>query len=125
MKFITRYNLTRKLYNSVVFHLKIKKIDILPFVINTPIDNLNNKKVSQQFDNLDIFRFNDGIYFSDIIIRYFFLWIKYQSAKIECLNSQYFHDEESIKITQKLKVIKDNFSKDNLIFIPHQYGVHW
>ena len=51
--------------------------------------------------------------------------MKYQSAKIEFLNSQCFHGEESIKITQELKMIKNNFSKYNLIFIPHQYGVHW
>ena len=51
--------------------------------------------------------------------------MKYQSANIEFFNSQCFHGEESIKFTQKTKVIKDNFSNYNLIFIPHQYGIHW
>ena len=46
-----------------------EKFDSLPFVINIPIVvNLNNEKVSQQLENLDILRFNDGIYFSDNII---------------------------------------------------------
>ena len=51
--------------------------------------------------------------------------MKYQSAKSEFINSQCLHGEESIKITQILKIIKDHFSKYNLIFMQHQYGVHW
>ena len=88
-----------EIYNKVKLHTKIipfgcfppenAKFDILPFVINTPIiDNLNNEKGFQQLDNLDMLRFNDGICFSDNIVRYFLLWMKYQSVKIEFLNSQ-------------------------------------
>ena len=99
-----------EIYNKVKLHMTIIRfgsflpknanIDILSFVINTPIiDNLNNEKKIQRLDNLDMLRFNDGIYFSDSITRCFLLWMKYQSAKIEFLNSQCFHSEESIKFT--------------------------
>ena len=70
-------------------------------------------------------RFNDGMYFSDNIIQCFFLWIKYQSPKIECLNSQCFHGNDNIKIIQKMIMIIDNFSNYNLMFILYQYSVHW
>ena len=103
-----------------------EKFDILPFVINTPIiNNLNNKKIFQQLEKLNMLRFNDGIYFSDNILRCFLLWMKYQSVKIEFLNSLCFYGEEILKITQKFKMIKDHFLKYNLIFSSHQYGVHW
>ena len=56
-----------EIYNKVKLHMKLipfgsfppenTKIGILLFVINTPIiDNLNNKKVFQQLDNLDMLR---------------------------------------------------------------------
>ena len=44
-------------------------------------------KKFQNLDNLDMLRLNDGIYFSDNIIQCFLLRIKYQSAKIEFLDS--------------------------------------
>ena len=69
-------------------------------------------------------RLNDRIYFSDNIIRCFLLWMKYQSEKIDFFNSQCFHGEGILKISQKLKMIKDNVSKYKLMFIPHQFGVH-
>ena len=80
-----------KIYNKVKLNIKVisfgyfppenDKFDILPFVINTLIvDNLNNKKI-QQLYKLDMLRFNDGIHFSDNIIRRFLLSMKYQSAK--------------------------------------------
>ena len=78
-----------------------------------------------QLDNFDMLCSNDRIYFSDNIIQCLLLWMKYESPKIEIFNSQCFHGEDNIKIVQKTKMIKDNFSKYNLIFIPHQYGVHW
>ena len=55
----------------------------------------------------------------------YFLWMKYQSPTIECVNSQCFHGNDNIKINQKMKMIKDDFSNYNLIFIPNQYSVHW
>ena len=73
-----------EIYNKVILKMKVilfgfcsletENFDILPFVLNnTPIiDNLNNKKVFQNLDNFDMLRFNDGIYFSDNIIRCFF-----------------------------------------------------
>ena len=69
--------------------------------------------------------FNDGIFFSDNIIQCFLLWMKYQSVKIKFLNTQCFHDDDNIKIIQKMKMMNDNFSNYKFIFIPHQYGVHW
>ena len=69
-------------------------------------------------------RLKDGIYFNDNIIRFFSLWMKYQSANIEFNKSQCFHGEGILQITLKLKMIKDNFSNYNLILIPHQFGVH-
>ena len=99
--------------------------------------------------NLGMLRFNDEIYFSDNIIRCFLLWMKYQSSRIEFLNSQCFHGDEILEITEnlksktynnlpklifipyhigvneKLKIIRDNFTKYKLILIPHQLGVHW
>ena len=70
-------------------------IKILPFQIKsikTQIINIqDNKNVHQNYqqylDNIDMLRFNDEIYFSDNIIRCFHLWMKFQSSKIEFLNS--------------------------------------
>ena len=94
-----------EIYNKKKLQIKVKpfgyfppsndNFNILPFGINnieTPIIDIhNNKKVFQNLDNLDMLRLNDGNYFSDNIIRCFLLWMKYQSAKIELLNSQCFH----------------------------------
>ena len=77
-----------EMYNKVKLHMKgipfgcfppeNEKIDIILFVIHTPIiDNLNNEKGFQQLDILDMLRFNNGICFSDNIIRCFLLWMKY------------------------------------------------
>ena len=69
----------------------------LPFQINsikTPIINIqDNKNFFQELDNLDMLRFNNEIYFNDNIIRCFLLWMKYQSSRIEFLNSQCFHGD--------------------------------
>ena len=108
------------------FPPKNENFNILPFRINNTsiIDIHNNNHKIQNLYNLDILRLKDGIYFNDNIIRCFSLWMKYQSANIEFINSQCFHGEEILPITQKLKMIKDNFSNYNLILIPHQFGVH-
>ena len=98
-KEINTFMFDDEIYNKMKLHIKIipfgcflpenAKFDILQFVINTPIiNNLNNEKAFQQLENLDMLRFNDGIYFSDNIIRCFLLWMKHQSVKIEFLNSQ-------------------------------------
>ena len=58
-----------EIYNKVKLNMKVisfgcftpenEKFDILSFVMNTLIiDNLNNEKVFQQLDNLDMLRFN-------------------------------------------------------------------
>ena len=70
-------------------------------------------------------RFNDGIYFSDNIIQCFLWWMKYRSPKIEFINSQCFHGDNNIKFIPKMKIIKDNFSNYDLIFVPQQYCIHW
>ena len=76
---INNFMSDNEIYNKVKLNMKVipfgcfppenEKFDSLPFVINIPIvANLNNEKVSQQLENLDMLRFNDGIYFSDNII---------------------------------------------------------
>ena len=73
-----------EIYNKVKLNMKVisfgcftpenEKFVILSFVMNTLIiDNLNNEKVFQQLDNLDMLRFNDEIYFNDNIIWCFLL----------------------------------------------------
>ena len=96
---------TNGIYNSVKLQIKVKpfrcslptndNFNILSFGINkTPTIVIhNNKQFFQNLNNLDMLRLNDGNYFSDNIIRCFLLWMKYQSAKIEFLNSQCFHGE--------------------------------
>lgn len=77
-----------EIYNKVKLTMKIipfgkfppdsTHVNIFPFVIDTPIiDNLKNKIVFQELNNLDMLRFNDGAYFSDNIISCFLLWMKY------------------------------------------------
>ena len=68
-------------------------------------------------------RFNEEIYFNNKIIRCFLLWMKYQSSTIEFLNSQCFHGEKILKITENLSSKKYN-NQLNLIFKPYHIGVH-
>ena len=106
-----------EIYNKVKLKMKIipfgkftpdfTNVNILPFVIDTPIiDNLKNKIVFQELNNLDILCFNDGIYFSNNIIRYFLLWMKYESPKDDFFNSQRFHGDDDNKIISKMEMIK-------------------
>ena len=105
---------TNEIYNRIKLQIKVKpfrcflltndNFNILSFGINkTPTIVIhNNKQFFQNLNNLDMLRLIDGIYVSDNIIRCFLLWMKYQSAKIEFLNSQCFHGEEILKIKQKI-----------------------
>ena len=110
MKFITRWKLQINIIPFVRFPPNSTNINILPFVIDTPIiDNINNKKVYKQLDKLDMLHFNEGICFSDNIIQCFLLWMKYQSPKIEFVNSQCFHGDDNIELIPKIITIKDHF----------------
>ena len=86
---INCFTLHNNIYNKVKPKMKIipfykfspdsSNVNILPFVMDTPIiDNLKNNKVFQELDSVDMLRFNDGIYFSDNIIHFILLWMKYQ-----------------------------------------------
>ena len=126
-----------EIYNKVKLHIEVKSfgsfpplndiIKNLPFAIDnikSSIININKKMtLNQNLDNLDILRFNEEIYFMDNIIRCFLLWMKYQSSTIEFLNSQCFHGNDTLEITQCLKSKKNN-KKPKLIFTPQHFGVH-
>ena len=69
-----KVKLKMKVISFACFPPKNENFNILPFIINnTPIIKiLNNKKVVQNLDNLDMLHLNDGIFLVTTLFDVFF-----------------------------------------------------